>query len=96
MQERELIPVAAFCASHQIEMTFIDNLQHVGLLTMTTIQEEKYIYFEHLPALEKMVHLHYELDINIEGIETITHLLQRIEALQSEISGLRNRIDFYE
>jgi predicted lipoprotein len=42
------------------------------------------------------VRLHYELDINLEGIETIFHLLDRIEALQQEMRDLQKKIGVYE
>jgi len=32
----------------------------------------------------------------LEGIETITYLLQRIEILQNEIIKLKNRLHFYD
>jgi hypothetical protein len=34
--------------------------------------------------------MHYELDNNIEGIETINHLLEKIDLLQKEILQLRS------
>jgi hypothetical protein len=43
-----------------------------------------------------MVRLHFDMDINIEGIETITHLLERIEQMQQEITQLKNRVGVYE
>jgi hypothetical protein len=42
--------------------------------------------------LEKFVRLHYDLDINLEGIETINYLLERIEEMQKEIVNLRNKL----
>jgi len=51
---------------------------------------------EQLPRLEKFVSFYYDLDINLEGIETITYLLQRIENLQNEIIKLNNRLRFYD
>jgi len=36
------------------------------------------------------------MDINLEGIETVTHLLQRINLLQNEIIVLKNRLRLYE
>jgi len=42
------------------------------------------------------VRLYYEMDINLEGIETITHLLQRMHAMQQQIVGLSNRLSRYE
>ena len=43
-----------------------------------------------------MLRLHRELDINIEGIDTIDHLLQRMDNLQKEVISLKNRIRLYE
>ena len=37
-----------------------------------------------------------ELDINLEGIETITYLLQRMHDMQREIATLENRLSMYE
>jgi hypothetical protein len=36
------------------------------------------------------------MDINLEGIEAISYLLQRVENLQDEVNVLRNRLRFYE
>ncbi len=49
-----------------------------------------------LPQLEKMVRLYYEMDINMEGIETINHLLNRMNEMQQEIVKLQNRLGVYE
>jgi len=49
-----------------------------------------------LQQLEKYIRLYYELDINLEGIETITHLLRRIDLMQDEIIMLKNRLRLYE
>jgi len=46
--------------------------------------------------LEKFVRFYYELDINLEGIETISHLLERVNALQDELTMLKNRLGIYE
>jgi len=45
-----------------------------------------------MQKLEKFVRMHYDLDINVEGIETINYLLQKIEEMQMEILRLRNSI----
>jgi hypothetical protein len=43
-----------------------------------------------------MIRLHHELDINLAGIEAITHLLQRVENMHEEMRLLRNRLQRYE
>jgi len=46
--------------------------------------------------LEKYVRFYYELDINLEGIETVSYLLQRINTMQNELKTLTNRLRLYE
>ncbi len=91
-----LIPADEFCANHNIEISFIRSLQENGLIEIMTIEEKGYIQSSQLQELEKIVRLYYELDINLEGIETINHLLQRINNMQDEITALRNRLRLYE
>lgn len=93
---RNLIPADEFCANHNIEVSFIRSLQETELLEITTIDEKVYIHTDQLRELERIVHLYFEMDINLEGIETINHLLQRIKCMQDEIMVLRNRLRLYE
>ena len=91
MSNEHLIAVSEFCTAHQIEITFIESLAQHGLITIETVNEQLSINDTQLPSLEKMVRLHYDLEINLEGIETIFHLLERIESLQHEMHALKNR-----
>ena len=79
MENNELIPVHHFCITHSAELSFIESLQQYGLVELTTIKEETYLPEQQLAALEKFVRMHYELDINIEGIEAISHLLVNLQ-----------------
>jgi hypothetical protein len=96
MTKGNMIPANEFCACHNIEVTFINSLQEAGLIEVITINETEYIHESQLNELEKIVRLYYELDINLEGIETVTHLLQRINDLQNEIMLLKNKLRLYE
>jgi hypothetical protein len=96
MKTDNLITIHEFCTSHNIESSFISSLQQYGLIEITTIQKTEFIDINQLRDLEKMVRFHYELDINLEGIETIIHLLERINAMDEEIITFRNRLRFYE
>ncbi|MDP3003817.1 MAG: chaperone modulator CbpM [Bacteroidales bacterium] len=96
MQTEKLTAVDIFCANHNIEISFISSLQQTGLIEITTVKETGFIDSNQLQQLEKIVRFYYELDINLEGIETITHLLQRVNSLQDEIIALRNRLRLYE
>jgi hypothetical protein len=96
MQKEYLIPADEFCISHDIEFSFISTLHENGLIDITTIDETVFIYPNQLPQLEKISRLHYDLGINLEGIETISYLLERIDEMQMEITALQNRLRLYE
>ena len=96
MTTTTLISTQDFCTWHQVEYTFISSLHQAGLVEITIIDQAEYIPETQLQRLEKMVRLHHDLDINIAGIEAITHLLDRLEAIQDEMRTLRNRLNRYE
>jgi hypothetical protein len=91
-----LIEVDEFCASHDIEISFISSLYQSGLIDITTIKNTSFIEADQLRQLEKYVRLYYDLDINLEGIETIDYLLHQINSMHDEILTLRNRLRLYE
>ncbi len=92
MKTEDLIPAKDFCLHHNIEYSFISSLQNSGLISVTSIKRSSFIHSDDLSKLEKFVRLHYELDINLEGIETINHLLDKMEEMQNEIVRLQNRV----
>ena len=96
MENRELIPVYSFCVNHKIESSFIESLNQYGLVEITTIKEQSYFAENQLDEVERMVRLHYDLDINLEGIEAIGHLLEKIKEMQTHTTQLQNRLSLYE
>jgi chaperone modulatory protein CbpM len=92
MEQEELISANDFCTHHHIEYSFISSLEDSGLISITSKERSLFIHVDELNKLEKYVRLHYDLDINIEGIETINYLLEKIEKMQREIVNLRNKI----
>lgn len=96
MNKEKMIPANDFCAHHHLEISFISSLQETGLLEMTVLEETGYIPVSQLKQLEKIVRLYHDLDINLEGIDTITHLLRQITDMKDEITELRNRLRLYE
>jgi chaperone modulatory protein CbpM len=91
-----LISIIEFCNHQNIEISFVSSLHEFGLIQITTVEQSPYISANDLHRLEKMVRLHYDLDINLEGIETITHMLDRMDDMHREIVALKNRLRLYE
>ncbi|WP_411274149.1 chaperone modulator CbpM [Daejeonella sp.] len=96
MVRKNLISTDEFCVHHNIEFSFIRNLCEFGLLETVKIEKTEFVTKDQLEKLERMLRLHRELDINLEGIDAIDHLLDRMHHLQSEIIALRNRLRLYE
>ncbi len=96
MQTANLISINEFCINHNIEVSFINSLKQTGLIEITTIDESEFIDTGHLRQLEKIVTFYYDLDINLEGIEAINFLLQKVTLMQEEIITLKNRLRLYE
>ena len=91
-----LISTDDFCSHYKVEYSFITSLQQNGLIEIITIDQHSFIDHDHLKNVERLVRLHYDLDINLEGIEAITYLLNRVKNMQDEIVALKNRLSVYE
>lgn len=96
MQTEEMIIVHEFCVHHDIDISFINALNDSGLIELQHTEGKIYIPVNELPQLEKLVRLYYEMDINLEGIETITYLLNRMNDMQQQILELNNKLRLYE
>jgi chaperone modulatory protein CbpM len=96
MSAKHLITITDFCVYHQLGHSFIADLQDAGLIEIKVVNDTAYIPEDELQKLERMIRLHTDLDINIAGIEAITHLLERIEDIQEEMRLLRNSLKAYE
>ncbi|NEU07327.1 MerR family transcriptional regulator [Flavihumibacter sp. R14] len=96
MPQQALISADEFCTSHNIEFSYMRNLQEFGMIELVTRHEVNYIPENQLEKLERILRLHDDLDINLEGIHAVTQLLQRISQMQSEIIRLQNRLRLYE
>lgn len=77
-------------ALYNIEIHFFDALVESGLIAVIEEQDELYLDFDDLNDLERYVNLHYDLEVNIAGIEVIARLLQTVRQLQEENRKLQS------
>lgn len=96
MRDRDLIPADEICIHYQVERQFVRSLNDSGIIEIVTVQETEYIHCDHLAQFEKMMRLHHDLHINVEGLEAVNHLLDKLESLQKDNRKLRNRLGLYE
>ena len=91
MEQEQLIPVDIVCTHHKIDYTFIDSLGSAGLIELNIIEGKPFVHPSQLIDLERFICFHYELDINVEGIEAIAGLLERMKKLQEELQTLKQK-----
>ena len=96
MERTDLILISEVCAYHHIPDVFVLQLQEAGLIEIVIEEEQSFLQLEQLSDLEKLIRMHTDLDINLEGIEAIGHLLKRIETMQHELRSLQRRLRLYE
>ncbi|WP_040250144.1 chaperone modulator CbpM [Psychroserpens mesophilus] len=96
MDTTHFISIQQFCTHYNVPSSFINALYDYELIEITVRDNTNYLKVNQLNEVEKMMRLHYELDINIEGIDVIYNLLKQLEQLQSEIRTLKNRLNVYE
>ena len=95
MKKENLVPVVDIYRHYNAEPEFINSLKEYELIEIILIGETEFIHHEQLQRLEKLVRLHYDLEINLEGIDVINHLLQRFEFMQSEMIALKNKLRMF-
>ena len=96
MQEETLIPAAEFCTHHHIEVSFLHSLQEYGLVEIEYRDEEVFIPANQVSELEKLLRLHSELNINIEDLDIVNHLLEKMNEMHHELTEQKNIVRFYE
>ena len=92
----DLIIIDDYCRMSNIERQFLDMLDDGGLIEIENIAGDYYLSSSQIMSVEKYAHLYYDLSINIEGIDAISHLLDRIESMQQEITSLKRKINALE
>lgn len=77
---------------YNIEITFFDELVDYGLLNIQIEDNVHYLMYEDLSELEKFANWHYDLEINLPGLEVIHNMLKKLEALKRRNRELMNKL----
>jgi chaperone modulatory protein CbpM len=91
-----LITLSEYIVQYNIEPQFLLELEESGIIYFREEGEEKYIMEEQLSELERYIRFYYDLNINIEGIDAIRHLLAKVSAMDREIKMLRSQLQLHQ
>jgi hypothetical protein len=96
MTREHLISFQQLSTHYQIEMSFFYDLIEFGLIENNTLENVSYVHLDSLNDLEKIIRMHQQLEINLEGIDVVFNLLKKMDELQTELISLRNRLSHFE
>lgn len=88
---RTLIRITDISKSGNIEISFIKQLHHNGLIEIVVENQIEFVEEDILPRLEQYHTWYADLEVNIEGIEVIQHLLDKIKRLKAELRELKTQ-----
>ena len=96
MKNHTFISIQDICSYYNISASFIDELSNYELIQIYEENNVKHLNADEINTIEKLIRLHFELDVNFEGLDVILNLLDKINNLQSELNSLKNELNFYK
>ncbi|WP_440121372.1 chaperone modulator CbpM [Tenacibaculum sp. Ill] len=96
MSDKELISVQKVIVHHNLDEQFIESIESFQLIEFVVKDSNKYLHTEQLPILEKIIRLHYDLEVNMQGIDVINNMLDRMDSMHKTIQQLENKLKLYE
>ncbi len=96
MSKEKLILIKQLCSHYEVEMSLFSELHDFGIIEILTIENSYFIHEDKISVVEKVVRMQKDLNINLEGIDTVMNLLDKINDLQTELNTIKNRLRLYE
>lgn len=96
MNKEHLVSTQILCSHYDIEISFVDALYQMGLIQIEIIEQNQFIHQDQISNLEKIIRLHNELNVNLEGIDIVFNLLEKEQELRKELLALKNKLRLYE
>lgn len=89
------ISIKTCTVSYQIEPDFLHSLNDLGLIQIEQQANEDVIEDDQLGLLEKFIRLHYDMHVNMEGLEAIHELLTQINDYEYKVQKLKAELSIY-
>jgi len=96
MNKEKLIPIEQLCVHYEIEMSLFQELHDFNIIEVLSIENSSFIHEDKITIVEKVVRMQKDLNINLEGVDTVLNLLDKIDDLQTELNAVKNRLRLYE
>lgn len=96
MSKENLVPINQLCDHYKIEASFFSDLHELEIVETHIIQGSIYIHEDKVSTLEKVIRLREDLGVDLEAIDIILTLLQKIDILNIELEEVKSRLRLYE
>ncbi len=96
MDNPKIVSIKNICSIYEIPISFIDELVEYEFVEINEKNKKRYIKTKDLNKFEKIIRLHFDLNINMEGIDVINNLLNKIDKLEKENLKLKNMLSFFD
>ena len=92
MEHENFVLLAQFCKHHAIADSFVMSLNDHDIIELIEKEDDLYLHIDSIDKVEKIIRLHIDLSINIEGIDVILQLLDKIQNLEVELKSVKNNL----
>lgn len=96
MSTEQLISIEIYCRLEELDPVFVEALNERGLIQVVVQEQRSFIAPDQVARLEQLARMHYDLDINLEGLEAISHLLERVDRMRRRLHDVQQRLRLYE
>lgn len=96
MEGQKFVSVVHLCDIYHTEISFFKELNEYGLIEIVTKKNDLYLHQDALFEVERIIRLQRELHVNMEGVDVVLNLLQKVEHLQDELHRTKSRLRLYE
>lgn len=96
MKTDKFLLITEICQYYHIESDFFEEIEYHQLLEIHQISGQKFIHQKQLNRLEKILRLHDELDLNLQGIDVVFGMMKRIEKLEKELRQAKSKLNVLE
>ena len=96
MSKINLILVNELCKHYQVKRSFFSDLHEFRLIEILMLEDKSFIHEDKVTVVDKIIRIQHDLNLNMEGIDTMFNLLEKINQLQAELNTVKNRLRLYE
>lgn len=82
MNHSEYIRIEEFCGFHEIELSFLHDLEQMGIVELFNIKDNLCISHEVVYKVERLIRLQRSFDLRNKDLDLIDTLLSKIDDLE--------------